>query len=282
MRDQAAGSTSTLWALPVRDAGTMHTGNRSYRADASKAGDDGRSRFHPPTVAIFTTDARGFVAKLETDKDTVPGYQCSMLALWLKDALKHSGLSQVRLAAELTEKLGRSIDRAAVNKMLLTSPKLKVKPRKISADEMLAIEEITGYPLPVEHRATVEVVPVISWVSAGRMWAQEAVKAGDIVREIPVADLPNGDWIALQIEGDSMDRVAPPGSVILVNTTDTRLVPEKFYVFGYETGEATFKRYRPNPDRLVPYSTNPDHESVYPEDGLKIVGRAHRVITELE
>lgn len=259
----------------------MHTGNRSYRADAAQASYDGRSRFHSANVAIFTTVASGRVAKLETDKNSLSGYQCSMLAIWLKDALKHSGLTQARLAEELTCKVGRSIDRAAVNKMLMVAPKGRTKPRKISADEMLAIEEITGFALPAEHRAHIEVVPVVSWVSAGRMWAQEAVRAGDIVREIPVADLPSGNWIALQIEGDSMNRVAPPGSVIIVNTNDTRLIPEKYYVFGYDNGEATFKRFRPDPDRLVPFSTNPDHESVYPEDGLKVVGRAHRVITDL-
>lgn len=50
-------------------------------------------------------------------------------------------MGQAALARRMTEKLGRSIDRAAVNKMTKGT-------RDVSADEMLAVMEITGATLP--------------------------------------------------------------------------------------------------------------------------------------
>lgn len=82
-----------------------------------------------------------------------------------------------------------------------------------------------------------------------------------------------------------MDRVAVDGSTIIVNRRDRRLVSGKFYVFVASDGEATFKRYRANPERYVPYSTNPDEEPIYPDierdRGWEVFGRVHRVITDI-
>jgi hypothetical protein len=50
-------------------------------------------------------------------------------------------MGQAELARRMTDKLGRSIDRAAVNKMTKGT-------RDVSADEMLAVMQITGAPLP--------------------------------------------------------------------------------------------------------------------------------------
>lgn len=64
-----------------------------------------------------------------------------MLRDWLQIALNHAGLSQAEAARQLTARLRRSVDRAAVNKMVKGT-------REISADELLVLEEITGYPAP--------------------------------------------------------------------------------------------------------------------------------------
>jgi SOS-response transcriptional repressor LexA len=102
-------------------------------------------------------------------------------------------------------------------------------------------------------------VPVISMVSASNLRDQPGVTTADIERWITVADLPAGDWIALGVDGDSMNRVAPDGSTILVNRADDRLLDGKFYVFSLGGGQATFKRYKRTPEMMQPYSTNPDH-----------------------
>ncbi|MHC1943483.1 LexA family transcriptional regulator [Bradyrhizobium sp. UFLA06-06] len=124
--------------------------------------------------------------------------------------------------------------------------------------------------------------PLLSWVSAGRLAQQEGVKKSDVRKYVYLADLPKGDWIVLEVQGDSMDRIAPDGSYICVNLADHRVVTDKFYVFGTPDGEATFKRYRAgNPPRLQPYSTNPDHETLQMTGETLIVGRVGRVINDL-
>lgn len=66
----------------------------------------------------------------------------TMINFWLQSALSSSGLSQAELAKRLTTALGRSVDRAAVNKMVGGE-------RRILADEMLEIARICDFPLPV-------------------------------------------------------------------------------------------------------------------------------------
>lgn len=131
-------------------------------------------------------------------------------------------------------------------------------------------------------RRPIVAVPLISWVSAGKLTAGETVMADAVLTHLEMADLPDGDWAALEVEGDSMDRIAPPGSTIIVNRSDTILRPERCYVVGTEEGETTFKRYRAGPDRLQPFSTNPDHETI-PLTGQEIVfGRLRRVIIDVK
>lgn len=73
-----------------------------------------------------------------------------------------------------------------------------------------------------------------------------------------------------------MDRISPPGSTIFVDRADKRLVMNSCYVIALEGGEATYKRYRPNPDRFEPVSVNPEHEPIYPEGQVHIIGRVRK------
>lgn len=126
-------------------------------------------------------------------------------------------------------------------------------------------------------------IPLVSMVSAGHLKKQEAVTPADIERWIKVSDLPSGDWIALTVEGTSMDRVAPEGSMLVVNRADDLLIDGKYYIFAVAGGEATFKTYRRNPERLQPFSTNPDHMSIpiTDESDLYVFGRVRRIIQEV-
>lgn len=97
-----------------------------------------------------------------------------------------------------------------------------------------------------------------------------------------VADLPkNGDWLALRVQGDSMDRISPPESVIIVNRRDKRLVANACYVIDDGEGNATYKRFRPEPMRFEPVSVNPKHETIFPDNDPTIVGRVYQTILRL-
>lgn len=126
-------------------------------------------------------------------------------------------------------------------------------------------------------------VPLLSKVSAGMLKQREGVREADIERFIKVHDLPPGDWIALTVEGDSMNRLADDGAVIIVNRADDALVDGHFYIFALEDGHATFKRFRRTPEpMLVPYSTNLDHLAIPVGDReLYVFGRVRKVIIDL-
>ena len=127
-----------------------------------------------------------------------------------------------------------------------------------------------------------ERVPLLSWVSAGKLDAEESITNVDVEKHVIAVDLPKGEWIALKVRGDSMDRLAPDGAVIFVNRSDQLLREDQFYVFSTGAGAATFKRYRGGKTiRLQPYSSNSDHETIIAPTDLRVVGRVRRVVTDL-
>lgn len=123
-------------------------------------------------------------------------------------------------------------------------------------------------------------VPLLSWVSAGTMaFPDVSEETIGTVEETGLS--PNGDWIALRVVGDSMDRISPPDSIIFVDRKDKVLVPNACYVISNGDGEATYKRFRPNPMRFEPVSTNPNHETIYPQREPLIVGRVKKSIIDM-
>jgi SOS-response transcriptional repressor LexA len=123
-------------------------------------------------------------------------------------------------------------------------------------------------------------VPLITWVSAGKMAFPDV--SDETIGHVRDGDLdPTGDWIALKVVGDSMDRISPPDSVIFVDRADKVLVPNACYVISSNDGEASYKRFRPNPMRFEPVSTNPAHEPIYPTREPLIVGRVKKSMIEM-
>jgi len=122
------------------------------------------------------------------------------IATWVKKALEHADMSQAELARQLTRRLRREIDRAAVQKMTIARPKKGQKPRKVAADELLAIEEITGYPAPAERTRRLR-ANAVGYVGAGAEVIpvdDHAVGAG--LEEVDIPD--NAVWVI--VRGDSM------------------------------------------------------------------------------
>lgn len=116
-----------------------------------------------------------------------------MLKEWLHRALKQAGISQAALSRSLTERLGRSIDRAAVNKMLTGQ-------RAIFADELLAASEITGLPPPFAVEGPR--IKVVGHVGAGaEVFPFDDYAQGDGLEELE--PFPT-DAVAVMVKGDSM------------------------------------------------------------------------------
>lgn len=125
--------------------------------------------------------------------------------------------------------------------------------------------------------------PLISWVSAGALLLPDYIPRYDDERLVFAPDLdPDGDWIALRVDGDSMNRISPHDSIIFVNRKDKRLVPNACYVIGDGEGGATYKRYRP-PNTWEPVSTNNEHEPFKLPIGVEpdIIGRVRKTILSM-
>ncbi|WP_246690811.1 LexA family transcriptional regulator [Neorhizobium alkalisoli] len=129
------------------------------------------------------------------------------------------------------------------------------------------------------------VIPKISWVSAGELTVNDAVMPTDDFDFVSATGLPDGEWYAFDIPDgyDSMDRISPPGSVILVNRKNTKLLPNACYIIIDHDGGATYKRYRQSPVRFEPVSTNPSHEPLFPDEGNmpNIFGRVMRSYVDM-
>lgn len=124
-------------------------------------------------------------------------------------------------------------------------------------------------------------VPLVSWISAGELQDQETVMDFSDFPHVSAVDLPEGDWLALRVENNSMNKISPPDSVIFVNRRDKRLVANACYIIADEQGRATYKRYRPNAKpqfQPVSYDKVPAPKL---EGAITVIGRVKRSIIDM-
>lgn len=121
--------------------------------------------------------------------------------------------------------------------------------------------------------------PIIAWVSAGQLMSDSAI---DEAIGTASAVLGPGDWIALRVEGESMDRISPPGSIIFVDRSDKRLSNGGFYVIDDGEGQSTYKRFVAGDEmRFEPVSKNKELQPIYPDNEPTIVGRVKLTMLDL-
>lgn len=211
---------------------------------------------------------------------------------WIKEALALSDTSQAELSRRLTDMLGKSIDRAAVNKMVSGG-------RNVSAEEMLAISRITGVAIPAsldDHNSSsgevlprMKTVPLRGYVEAGS-WREVNATSNRRV-EVPMDErYPERNQFALEVRGDSMNALKP---VPIVEGVILRCVPW-FPEMGFRAGqivivqrlmnglaETTCKQafFHEDQIELRPVSTNPEHKPIHiprggsdSDDEVKIIG----------
>lgn len=138
-------------------------------------------------------------------------------------------------------------------------------------------------PPTVAADRNIQSVPLLSWVSAGKLADAESQIPVEDVPLLAFADLGRGDFFALKVVGDSMDRVSPEGSIIVVNRAEREPVPDKPYVFWHRTEGTTYKLWQPEPPRLEPYSWNAANKPIYVKrkKDLDVIGRVRRTVFDL-
>jgi SOS-response transcriptional repressor LexA len=151
-----------------------------------------------------------------------------------------------------------------------------------TADVLLLVSNDNAPPDHQWHEVTQ--VPLLEKMPAGKLkQPMSQVPPGDFPK-LAFSGLGRGAFFALTVEGDSMDRIAPDGAVIIVDKSDTTLIAGKCYVVSGRSG-LTFKVWKPNPPRWAPASTNPIHEPIFVKTKEAaqhmVVGRVKRAVVDL-
>lgn len=128
-------------------------------------------------------------------------------------------------------------------------------------------------------------IPLLDSVSAGKLKSPTSQIPMEDVPLLAFADLGRGEFFALKVEpdGDSMDRVSPPGSILVVNKADRDLRSGRFYIFSI-AGDTTYKMWQEDdPPYLLPHSWNPIHKPipVKRKRDFDVIGRVKRSIIDL-
>jgi phage repressor protein C with HTH and peptisase S24 domain len=170
--------------------------------------------------------------------------------------MKELGLSQSTLAREL------GLNQSAVSN-LLKGPDM----RQVKAHEASYIYKRLG----IDRQPDVHVVPVIGLASAGN-WREAVLHSGG---EMPVPKgIASTRAFAVEVKGDSMDRIIPDGGFAVVDPDQTQLYNDKVYLIQNEEHDAQVKLYRSNPARFEPVSTNETHKTLFVgEHHIQVIGR---------
>lgn len=147
-----------------------------------------------------------------------------------------------------------------------------------------SVSELQG---PPSRRASssapkLVMVPLIDIVVAGKLKSPSSQIPVEDVPLLAFADLGRGEFFALTVQGDSMDRYSPDGSTVIVDKADRALLNGRCYIFALK-GETTYKMWQGgNNPHLAPYSTNPSNKPIFfkPRD-LEVIGRVKRTLLDL-
>lgn len=190
-----------------------------------------------------------------------------MQTAWFKARMKRLRLTQDDIARALI------CDRTVVSKIIAGKQTLKLdqvvplaQMLEVSPFEVLFRADMWKGRRPVMVRGAA----LLSEVEAGRF--VEPPAEPPVSGESVIVEYPHETVFALIVRGDSMDRIAPEGSVIVIDYSYRDLKDGDLGVFRNDRGEATFKRYRVRGGEawLQPESDNPRHAPVFPADGATI------------
>lgn len=178
--------------------------------------------------------------------------QESEIIAYLKKALDEKQFTQKQVARAL------NVRQPAISEIINGGRRLRI-------DEAEIIKQFIG----IEDAPQIQWVPLIGLASAGS-W-NEAVIMPERQRPIPMGSAGKRAF-AVEIRGDSMDKILPEGGWAIVDPDQTGLYIKGVYLIENGEHDATIKRYMGEPARFEPVSTNPTHQPLF------LANVPHRVI----
>ena len=205
-----------------------------------------------------------------------------MQTAWFKARMRRQKVNQDHIAAVF------HVDRSVVSRILNGHQELALS-QILPLAQILDVSEFEvldradmwrGVRTPRSIRAAA----VVSEVEAGQFFEQPTEPPRS-ARSV-IVNYPHETIFAMFVRGDSMNRIAPDGSVVVVDYTLRDLKDGDLAVFRNEQGDATFKRYRARGAEawLQPDSDNPRHVPIFPAAGavVETIGRVIDIRPEYE
>lgn len=175
----------------------------------------------------------------------------------VREAMARLGVSQATLARDVG-----LTHQSAMSKILKGQRKVEVAEAAKIYDRLNIV--------PVEHTG-VRVIPVIGFTSAGS-W-REAVQVPIGRMSLP-QHIAGVNSFAVEVQGDSMNKLIDDGGWIVVDPNDKVLRAGKCYLLQNDSHEVTVKQYAAAPPRFEPVSDNSEHVSfLVSEFEFKVLGR---------
>lgn len=141
--------------------------------------------------------------------------------------------------------------------------------RRLKLEEADVIGRFLGIHEP--QAPQIQFVPIIGMSAAGN-W-REAIELPGGRLPLP-PDIAGPRSFAVEVRGDSMDRLIPDGGYVVVDPDKGELFNGRSYLLQNEDGETTVKCYRSDPARFEPVSSNPVHQPILVgEQRFKVLGR---------
>lgn len=192
-----------------------------------------------------------------------------MDADWVKRRLKERGFSIADFGRAISRE--RAVASKIIHGQVKFLPSHAAPLARLLGMSPTEVLKMAGLDLPPAIA-----VPMISWVAASQF--AEVAEGIDFSSEYPRihVDYSRPTLFALEVVGDSMDRVAPEGSIIVVDYLEKELSDRDLAVFSRD-GETTFKRFRADAKGvwLEPESFNARHAPILPagDTEIEVVGR---------
>jgi repressor LexA len=174
----------------------------------------------------------------------------------------NAGLTQQQLG----DKIGMS--QSIVGKLEMETRSMKIDVLEKIAEALdVSLSELIfkAHPFPYRH------VPIRGVVNAG----DPMITFDDLTDYETVAfDTERGDFFALKVQGQSMDKVAPDGSTIIVDPKQTD--PQALHkqpIVALQDGEVIFKIWDNTLKLFQPKSTRDDYDPIPAKYGAEILGK---------
>jgi hypothetical protein len=195
LRNVSASATNGTGAHPKIDACSVNADERRNFRGTAKLDNNRRCGFHASVCSDWRYDVKPSCCEHSNSGALRCALQSEMLSVWAKQAIDFAGISQAELARQVSDKIRRQIDRAAMNKILKGT-------RELAGDEMLAIAEITGFSAPSSLRNT-RMVVVVGYAAAGADSVTFADGQGPF-DEVEAPSWANETTVAVRVRGTSL------------------------------------------------------------------------------